>query len=237
MHLSSTAEVHGKADLCRRGLLALAPLAAFSMLTRSARASVPIIYLAPLGDALADSDAEFVERSLKAFYAVEVRRLPRAELPRNAYYAKRQRYRAERLLAFLASRLPADGLRILGLTSVDISTTKPPHADWGILGLATLDGRACVVSSFRCKRLARSAGHARIRYGKVCVHEIGHTFGLPHCPTDRCLMQDGRGSVLTTDREYDLCAALCRPRLLRAGYALSDSRDVPWPVPEQTAPR
>ncbi|HMJ11727.1 MAG TPA: hypothetical protein VK524_09965 [Polyangiaceae bacterium] len=192
----------------------------------------PIIYLAPLGDSLAEQDVDFVSRALRAFYAVEVRKLQRSALPASAYYAKRKRYRAERLLAFLSARVPSDAQRILGLTSADISTTKPPHQDWGILGLATLDGKSCVVSSFRCKRLAQSAEHARIRYGKTCVHEIGHTYGLPHCRTTDCLMHDGEGSVLTTDREYDLCSARCRPRLLRAGYPLSDSPDVPWPAPK-----
>jgi archaemetzincin len=213
----------------RRQFLGLA--AALGLAPRAAASALPIIYLAPLGDSLAEADVDFVARALKAFYAVEVRRLPRLPLPAGAYYAKRKRYRAERLLGSLRARLPHDGQRILGLTSADISTTKPPHEDWGILGLATLDGQSCVVSSFRCKRLAKSAQHARIRYGKTCVHEIGHTYGLPHCPTKDCLMHDGEGSVLTTDREYDLCSARCRPRLLRAGYALSDSPDVPWPAP------
>lgn len=213
-------------SLGRRAFLKLASV--LTLIERSARAASPILYVAPLGDALPDEDLAFVERALLAFYDVEVRRLPRQALPKSAYYPKRKRYRAERLLSFLETRMPEGGLRILGLTGVDISTSKPPHEDWGILGLANMNEAPCVVSAFRCKRLAKSAEHARIRLGKVCVHEIGHTLGLPHCPSQGCLMEDGGGSVLTTDSEYDLCAALCRPRLLRAGYALSSSQDVPW---------
>ena len=212
----------------RRQLLMLAALLA----APRARAADPrILYIQPLGSALPEVDVAFVKRSLLAFYALEVRLLERTELPKSAYYRKRARYRAEKLLDFLKKRAPSDAYRVLGLTGVDISTTKPPHEDWGILGLATMDGVACVLSKFRCKRLAKNAEHARIRLGKVAVHEIGHTLGLPHCPNRGCLMEDGGGSVLTTDREYDLCTD-CRSRLIRTGHALSDSSDMPWPKPK-----
>jgi archaemetzincin len=197
----------------------------------SARASTPRkIYLQPLGAALSDAESDLVRRALLAFYRVELQTLPSSALPRGAFYAKRRRCRAEKLLDFLEARRPSDGHRILGLTAVDISTTKPPHEDWGILGLATLDGAACVLSSFRCKRGAKNAEHARIRLGKTAVHEIGHTFGLPHCPTYGCLMEDAQGKVATTDREYDLCTR-CRQRLMASGYELDASSAIPWPKP------
>ena len=187
-------------------------------------------YIQPLGKALPDVSVALVEQALRAFYGFEVKRLPRVALPPSAYYRPRHRYRAEKLLPFLEEQRPADGYRILGLTGVDISTTKGKYADWGILGLATLDGGACVLSSFRCKRKAKGKAHARIRLAKVAVHEIGHTLGLPHCPTVGCLMEDAQGTVLTTDREYTLCPR-CRQRLARAGYALPADPQIPWPKP------
>lgn len=189
-----------------------------------------VVYVLVLGKALPDADLAMVVRALRAFYAVEVKTLGRVELPKSAYYKKRARYRAEKLLDFLKPRMPSDGNRILGLTGVDISTTKGNIEDWGILGLATIDGAACVLSSFRCKRLAKNAEHARIRLGKVAVHEIGHTFGLDHCPNRGCLMEDGGGSVLTTDREYDLCFE-SRRSLSEHGVELADG-EIPWPKPK-----
>jgi archaemetzincin len=217
----------------RRRFLALAGLGSTVLWLPPARATndARIIYVQALGKALPDADVSMVMRALRAFYAVEVKTLARVELPKSAYYPKRARYRAEKLLGFLKPRLPGDGHRILGLTGVDISTTKGKVEDWGILGLATLDGVACVLSSFRCKRLAKNSEHARIRLGKVAVHEIGHTFGLDHCPNRGCLMEDGGGSVLTTDREYDLCFE-SRRALVDHGVELADGA-IPWPKPKQ----
>jgi archaemetzincin len=181
----------------------------------------------PLGAGVSSAELELVRRALEAVFAEPVSLLLRVELPSSAYYAPRSRYRAEKLLEFLGPRLPSGGLRIAGITAADISTTKAPHADWGILGLATIDGRACVLSTFRCQRRAKSAEHARIRFAKTAVHELAHTFGLDHCPTRGCLMEDGGGSVLTTDRESDLCAA-CRLRLAERGVLRIPRGELPF---------
>jgi len=188
------------------------------------------VYLQPLGTGLTAAQVEFVERSLLAFYEVDVVRVQPASLPSAAYYPPRRRYRAESLLAALDGMVPSDGYRILGLTDVDISTTKGAYADWGVMGLGSIDGKTCVLSSFRCSRGAKNSEHAAIRFGKTAVHELGHTFGLPHCTTRGCIMEDGHGTVMTSDREYDLCAA-CRLRLLGTGHALAKDRTIPWPRP------
>jgi len=211
--------------------VASAPAAA-SAAASAAEAPAPPrrIYIHPLGPLLPDADAEFVSTSLAAFYAMDVLMLPRSPLPSDAYYKPRSRYRAEKLLTHLQASLPEDGFRVLGLTGHDISTTKDQYEDWGILGLATVDGEACVISTFRTKKGATSPEHSRIRLGKTAVHEIGHTLGLPHCPNAGCLMEDARGTVSTTDTEYDLCPD-CRAKLGAAGYPLATGKPIPWPRP------
>lgn len=215
--------------LCRRQVL-LMGLALLGAARSAWAAAAKALYIQPLGDALPDEDEALVVLSLREFYGLEVRRLPRVPLPQSAFYSARGRYRADKLLDFLAPRLPGDGERILGLTAADISTTKGKVHDWGVLGLGSLDGAAGVLSSYRCHKKSRGPEHARQRLAKVAVHETGHTLGLDHCPTEGCLMQDAEGSVLTTDREYDLCPR-CRRLLKDAGRSLPSSPHIPWPRP------
>lgn len=188
------------------------------------------VYIQPFGTGLTAANVEVVEHALLAFYDVDVVGRQPAALPAAAYYAPRRRYRAERLLAALDRMAPPDAYRILGVTDVDISTTKGAIADWGVMGLGSMDGKSCVLSSFRCFRSAKNTEHAVIRLGKTAVHELGHTFGLPHCPTHGCIMEDGRGTATTTDHEYDLCSS-CRTRLVETGHAIAKGREIPWPRP------
>jgi archaemetzincin len=186
------------------------------------------LYVQPLGDCANKAQGiEAVVASLRAFYPIDVRVLACQELPRTAYYPPRKRYRAERLLTYLNARMPEDGWRILGLTDVDISTTKDEFPDWGVMGLGELPGTATVISSFRCRKKARNQAHAIERLAKVAVHEIGHTLGLPHCPTKSCLMEDAMGKVTTTDRERDFCPA-CRALAKRNGFAITENPRVRW---------
>jgi archaemetzincin len=190
----------------------------------------PVIYVSPLGDELPAADVAAVREALVGFYAADVRVLSRAPLPAAAYTKPRRRWRAEKLLAYLRGVMPTDGTRILGLTGADISTTKDRFEDWGVMGLGEEPGLATVISSFRCRKKARDAAHARQRLAKVAVHEIGHSLGLDHCPTQSCLMHDAQGKVVTVDDEYDLCPR-CRARLAAAGHPIPDAPAIPWPRP------
>jgi archaemetzincin len=198
----------------------------------AAQSGIPgnhVLLIQPLGKKIPDEDMTFVKHTLVGFYNVQVKVLPRVDLPEHAYYQPRRRYRADKLLPFLLEKLPIEGDLILGLTGVDISATKGNIDDWGILGLARRGGKECVVSTFRCQG-ARNAAYARILLAKVAVHEVGHTLGLAHCTTRGCLMEDAGGVARTYDREFDICAR-CRGTLKAGGYALPDQILIPWPRP------
>ncbi len=170
------------------------------------------MYLQPLGAEVTAADAAIVKRWLEQTFALEVKILDRIDLPRRAYYKPRHRYRADKLLDTLRGRGPADAWRVMGLTAVDISTTKAPYDDWGVMGLGEIGGKTSVLSLFRCKKGARDAAHSAERLGKVAVHELGHTLGLDHCPRAGCLMEDAKGKVSTVDGEKTFCE-VCRKTL------------------------
>lgn len=154
-----------------------------------------------------------IANGLGAELGVSVQRERPIDMPASAYYARNRRYRAERLLDALRSRVRAPVNRILGVTELDISTTAHGVYDWGILGLGDLPGPACVISMFRCRRNARDAEQVRFRMVTTCVHEVGHTLGLDHCPTARCLMADARGTVRTIDNSTGRLCNRCRAQL------------------------
>ena len=210
------------------GILLVALGSADASRTPSSPSLGRALYVQPMGGCAGKAQGvDEVVAALRAFYLIDVRVLPCQDLPRTAYYPPRKRYRAERLLTYLNQRMPKDGWRILGLTDVDISTTKDRYPDWGVMGLGELPGTATVISSFRCRKKARNQAHAIERLAKVAVHEIGHTLGLPHCPTRGCLMEDAMGNVTTTDRERDFCP-LCRGLAKRNGFTIVDNPAASW---------
>jgi archaemetzincin len=148
---------------------------------------------------------EKVKQTILATYKVNVIILPTQELPKEAYYQPRNRYRAEKLALYL-NKIDSKTTKILGLTVKDISTTKGEYVDWGILGLALLDRRPAIVSTFRMGKGKASEKLFLERLGKVVNHEIGHTFGLDHCPNLTCIMEDAKGTIKTVDKEKDFCS-------------------------------
>ncbi|HEX6240970.1 MAG TPA: matrixin family metalloprotease [Polyangiales bacterium] len=163
-----------------------------------------------------------VEAQLRSQLDVEVLPARQRELPASAYYAPRKRYRAERLLDALDSQ-PHRGFGQLGLTEVDISTTKGKHKDWGVFGLAWIGGDSAVLSTHRLLRDKPSEELYRFRVVTTAVHEIGHMLGLDHCSEPRCLMNDAEGSIKTVDESSGELGPRCKAALTR----LAPKRQLP----------
>jgi len=210
--------------LASAAVLATRPLEAAPPTDPGEATMVGRLSVVPLGSGPSEFDLRVLQQALLAHYPFRVLVESRRPLPRAAFYPPRRRYRAERLLAWLRDQLVDADQLVMGVTDVDISTEKPPFADFGILGLAECPGRVSVVSTFRCRRTAQSALHAALRFGKVAVHEFGHGLGLPHCDTLGCLLEDAGGTVGTLEREQDLCS-VCRGRLRERGIVAGPGLD------------
>lgn len=133
------------------------------------------------------------------------------DLPANAYYPARNRYKADSILKFLLERNGKDIL--LGLTHADISTRNGKIPDWGVMGLSLCPGKASVVSLYRIKKSASLDD-----LYKVVVHELGHAEGLPHCSDKSCYMRDAEGGY-PLQMEKSFCPN-CRTYLAERGWNL-----------------
>ena len=168
-------------------------------------------------------EVNYVAEALrKAYPLITVKKT--IPLPQTAYYAPRNRYRADSLINFLSKQTPENHVTI-GLTVKDISATKDKIADWGVMGLGFCPGNACIASSFRLPRCETPSRCQTVencktldQLYKVAIHEAGHTQGLPHCPVKYCFMRDAEGGN-PTDEEKEFCSK-CRVFLKAKGWNL-----------------
>jgi archaemetzincin len=158
------------------------------------------ILVQPL-EAVPEKRLDVVKKGLEDAFGVSVTIAPNIPLPREAWYAPRSRYRAEKLLDHLKTVAGPRFKIVVGITAKDISTTKGEHEDWGIFGLGEVGGTSCVISTYRLG--ARGADEEKLqdRLLKIAVHEAGHVMGLDHCLHKGCVMQDAESSILTVDQE------------------------------------
>ena len=90
------------------------------------------VILLPLGK----TTNEFISTTYAAVkqFIVNAELLPPEKMPRHAFYAPRNRYRADSLIHWMAGRAKSDEVYI-GITMQDISTTKGNNPDHGVMGL------------------------------------------------------------------------------------------------------
>jgi archaemetzincin len=166
-----------------------------------------LIKVLPLGTVDDRLIAEAVAALKK--YTVNVVLLKQQALPAHAYYRPRNRYRADSLIKWMAAKaLP--GEVYVGLTQTDISTKKDPYADFGVMGLGYLPGRACIISSYRLRD--------KRNFYKVVLHEAAHTAGLSHCPEQSCFLRDAKGGD-PTGEETGFCLT-CQKKLQAKGWRI-----------------
>ena len=80
-------------------------------------------------------------------------------------------------------------VKTLGLFNIDLFIPILTY----IFGQAYLKGRTGIVSTYRLRNelygIRQNEDLLRERFQKVCIHELGHSFGLIHCHTSNCVMK------------------------------------------------
>ena len=176
-----------------------------------------VVRLVPLGD-VEPGLLSAVGEAISARVNAKVEIAPREELPVDALYKPRKRWRAEKLLEFLESK--SNGAwKVVGVTNQEISTTKGKILDWGIAGLGTIGGTSCVVSAYLYKKHSKTQPVMLRRFADCAVHELGHTLGMPHCESKGCVMADAKGNAIKSSDESS--GEYCEPcRQLAPGGSL-----------------
>lgn len=146
---------------------------------------------------------EAVCRSVEQMFGVRTTIAMPEAWPASAFDERRRQLSSTRVLAWLASRLPADGSKALALTDVDLYI---PILTF-VFGEAQLGGRAAVVSTARLRDPTNLAPtRLRERLVKEAAHEIGHVFGLLHCDRAACVMARSATLLDVENKGRTLCA-------------------------------
>lgn len=128
------------------------------------------------------------------------------------YDPGRRQYDGTRLLKEVSLMLPAESLKIMGLFNVDLYIPILTY----IFGQAYLKGNAGIVSTYRLKNelygMRQDEELLRERFRKVCIHELGHSFGLIHCHTPSCVMKSSTYVEDIDQKDQYLCIK-CREEL------------------------
>lgn len=162
-------------------------------------------------------DAEFIERlsqTLTVLLGIKCASTDAIPPIAEAYEARREQYNSSKMLNLLNGAVKAhDSTNTLCLTDVDIYA---PGMNF-VFGEAYCPGRFSIVSTRRLD--PRFYGHPPDRelffqrVVKTAIHELGHMWGLHHCPDPRCVMHFSN-SIADTDYKSNRFCVKCG----RLGY-------------------
>jgi len=153
---------------------------------------------------------EFVAASLARQFRTPCRIRPEPFDVSFAADAARGQYYSTAILQQLEARAEG-GARVLGVTASDLFVPVLTF----VFGEAQLDGRCAVVSTARLDDafygLPPNEALLRQRLIKEAVHELGHTFGLRHCPDWSCVMASSHGVERLDIKNAEFCGDCRRP--------------------------
>ena len=165
-----------------------------------------------------------VAGGVEAMFGLPARMAPVLGDVKFALDPERMQYHSTAILGELAEKAPADCLKVLCITDVDLFI---PILTF-VHGEAQLGGKACIISTHRLKEMGPGVtGHDAYisRVVKEAVHELCHTFDLRHCREPDCVMRFCRNAEEVDGRPKELCR-YCR---ILMGDAMK-RENLEWPL-------
>ena len=148
---------------------------------------------------------EWIENTAAEWFPLPIERRAARALPQGAYDEKRKQYQSVEILKMMAELVPAPPCRLLGVTDVDLAI---PMLSF-LFGQAQLEGAVALVSLCRLRQefygLPPDPKTLRSRLAKEVLHELGHTFGLVHCPDPKCAMSLATHIQRVDEKEERYC--------------------------------
>jgi archaemetzincin len=134
-----------------------------------------------------------------------VRTMPPIPVPDESFEARRNQYYSTRILKEMLGEVPWDAHKLLGVTAKDLCIPILTY----VFGEAQLGGMAALVSIARLRQehygIAPDRPLLLERLRKESLHELGHTFGLVHCPSRGCVMYLSNTVVDVDTKGRDFC--------------------------------
>ncbi len=153
-----------------------------------------------------------LEALLAPVFPVPIEKLPPVQVPPGAFHPGRNQYLADPFLQkLLPLRQKADD-HILGVTHLDLYSGNLNF----VFGVASAALKTAVISTARLvPEFYGQKPNLALFWKRVlteAAHELGHTFGLSHCPNPRCVMHFSN-SILDTDKKGAQFCPICRQKL------------------------
>ena len=147
--------------------------------------------------------ASQIQKEIESFYNVPVI-IKTKDLPYVTYSEEQQKYRADKLIAYLVTTYPKS--KVVALTSRDLCMYENATVCKTVFALGSLSNIVSVTSTYRLKKK-----NLDDRVIKTILHQVGHMYGLEHCETNYpCIMKANMHNTYHLDKGVKTLCEHCK---------------------------